>query len=159
METETAISYHDWEPATPVASDTILAVIFGNALFLAVGKGGTVRTSVDGTRWTQQNSTVTADLYGACWSPHKSVFVISGDRGTILTSPDGVTWTKQSSGADAYALSAVVWSEAIKLFVVVSGTSQLLISADASTWNPQNVGSRNRRGVCWSDHLGLFLYA
>jgi len=158
LEAATAISHRDCNSVTPVQCNPVFGVTFGNALFLAVGKGGTIRTSADGITWTRQNSTVTADLYSACWSPHKSVFVVCGNHGTLLTSPDGVTWNKQSCAAGADALSAIVWSEEIKLFVAVSGTNRLLVSADAATWNLQKVGSRTVRGVYWCRYLGRFVY-
>ncbi len=76
-------------------SQTFDGITWSNSRFVAVGYGGTILTSPDGTTWTPRNSGTTQDLYDIDWSG--SLFVTVGQNGTILTSPDGTTWTPRNS--------------------------------------------------------------
>ena len=78
-------------------------VAYGNSTFVAVGSGGTILTSTDGTTWTPRtsgtNGTFSEVIYG------NSIFMaVSG--GTVFTSPDGATWTVQT-----YFSSNALWGQ------------------------------------------------
>ncbi len=65
-------------------TDPLLGVSYGEGMFIAVGKFGTVLSSIDGTNWIQFNSGVTEDLYGVAFGNDSVVLV--GQGGTILQS-------------------------------------------------------------------------
>jgi photosystem II stability/assembly factor-like uncharacterized protein len=75
-------------------------------LFVAVGDGGKIVTSTNGTAWTERTSGVVAVLRAVTWTGTQ--FVVTGDGGVVLTSPDGTTWTPQVSGTST-ALYGVRW--------------------------------------------------
>ena len=66
------------------------AISFNNGKFLAVGNGGAILLSTDGTSWTQEISGTTKDLLAVC--NYGAGFIAIGTNGTILTSSDGVIW-------------------------------------------------------------------
>jgi len=70
------------------------SVTFTNA-FVAVGAGGTVLFSSDGTTWTPQSAFTSLDLSAVVYGGQ---FVAVGKAGGIFTSLDGVTWQVRNSG-------------------------------------------------------------
>ena len=69
----------------------------GERIFIVVGQKGTIKTSLDGDTWEEQESGVAETLRGVAAS--KDGFIAVGDNGTILTSSDGgVTWVQEDSG-------------------------------------------------------------
>lgn len=69
----------------------------GERIFIVVGKNGLIKTSTDGTTWTEQTSGIAETLRGIAASSGK--LVACGDNGAVITSTDGgVTWTRESSG-------------------------------------------------------------
>jgi hypothetical protein len=63
--------------------------------YVAVGAGGTVLTSLDGTTWTAQAPLTTNDLTAITFGGQ---FVAVGKGGVILTSLDGLAWETRTSG-------------------------------------------------------------
>jgi hypothetical protein len=94
-----------------VAANTTIAV--------AVGAGGIIVTSFNGTTWNLAPSGVTSPLYGVVWTGN--VFVAVGAGGVVLTSPDGTNWTSQSPGTGT-ALYAVHWSGSLVVAAGATGT-------------------------------------
>jgi hypothetical protein len=74
-----------WTPRTSGTSRALWAVTYGGGQFVAVGSGGTIRTSPDGVSWTSQTSGTSSGLYSIAYGGGQ--FVAVGDAGTILTSP------------------------------------------------------------------------
>ena len=74
-----------------------MGVQYVNSTFVAVGRGGLILTSADGTTWTSRTtSTYTSnDLYDVTYGNSK--FVAVGLYGTTVTSSDGITWTTTSN--------------------------------------------------------------
>ena len=58
---------------------------YGNGLFVAVGKYGTILTSRNGVKWIRRASGTSNDLNGVTYG--NGIFVAVGRYGTILTSP------------------------------------------------------------------------
>lgn len=80
-------------------------VTYADGTFVAVGKSGTILTSLDGRTWTIRRSGGTADLDAVARGSQS--FVAVSDNGTILTSPDGIKWTCRRSGVPN--LRRVAW--------------------------------------------------
>ena len=102
-------------------------------LFVAVGAGGTILISTDGSQWTPASSPTDADLRSVAFG--KSVVVAVGEAGTILTSGNGSDWTTRSVGGDADLEDVIFTGEK---FVAVGGSwntgSAVLVSFDGLTW-------------------------
>jgi len=113
----------DDDPATPPPS----------RLFVAVGAGGTIMISTDGSRWRPASSPTDADLRSVAFG--KSVVVAVGEAGTILSSENGSDWTTRSVGGDA-DLEDVIFTG--QKFVAVGGSwntgSAVLVSFDGVSW-------------------------
>jgi len=126
-----------WTPyGTGVGSLNAVTHFPERALFTAVGDGGAIVTSVDGTAWAQQLTPAFVDLHdvaaGFGW------LIAVGDGGTILRSADGVTWTQQPV-ATANTLYGVTSGE--DRFVAVGAGGVVVISTDfGATWSVDNTG-------------------
>lgn len=123
---------------------TLNAVAYGNGMFVAVGRQGTILSSPDGTTWTPQTSGTSATFHGVTHG--NDLFVAVGDAGTIFTSPDGKSWTAQTSGT-GLSLDSVTYGNGI--FVVVSGGSTNLTSPDGVNWTIRNSFEMGR--IAFSD--------
>jgi hypothetical protein len=82
----------NWTEQTLGTNNWLEGVTYGNGLFVAVGKNGTILTSPDGVNWTERTSPAKAGLNGVTYG--NGLFVAVGrdvgsysDYGTILTSP------------------------------------------------------------------------
>ena len=77
----------------------LLAVTYGNGVFVAVTNSGKAYRSADGVTWTKATVNVNA-MYGVAFG--NGVFVAVGNAGSIFTSPDAATWTRRTwSGPNA----------------------------------------------------------
>ncbi len=112
---------------------TLNAVAYGNGIFVAVGSGGTILSSPDGTTWTPQASGTSVELSGVAFG--NGLFVAVGSQGSILTSPDGTMWTPRSSGKTS-SLGSIAYGNGI---FVVSGASTLT-SQDGLQWTIRGWG-------------------
>lgn len=63
-------------------------------LFIAVGNGGAIETSPDGTTWTARTSGVTTNLEDVTYGGGTVMAV--GDNGTVVTSVNGTSWTDRT---------------------------------------------------------------
>ncbi len=120
-----------WQTATSPTAQNLWSVCYGNGQFVAVGEGGTILTSSDGTTWKAQNSGTTRWLVGVAWSNDLGLYAAVGDQGTILTSPDAITWTVRSSSGDR--LNGV--SYCADRFVAVGEAGAIRTSIDGSVWS------------------------
>jgi hypothetical protein len=116
--------------------------------FVAVGAGGLVLTSTDGTRWSRRETPSAADLFGIDFAAQHWVAV--GD-GVILSSRDGIAWSE--SFADPEVLLRDVDYGASRFVAVGSGLAgDVLVSADGVAWTrvpselPDDVDA-----VTWAD--------
>ena len=68
---------------------------YGNGIYLFVTFGGNIRTSSNGTSWTNQGD-ITNDMHNSV-TYGNGKFVVVGNSGVILTTTDGVNYTEQDS--------------------------------------------------------------
>jgi len=109
------------------------AVAASETLAVAVGVGGRISSSANGSVWTSRVSGSTEDLVDVAYG--NGVFVAAGSGSTILTSPDGVTWTSRRSSPATTAPSRVVYDELNDRFLVFSkpgGAPRITAFAPAS---------------------------
>ena len=76
-----------WALQTTPTTHTLRGVAYAANQYVAVGEGGTVLTSPDGTTWTLQTTPTTHTLRDVAYGAKQYVTV--GEGGTVLTSPDG----------------------------------------------------------------------
>jgi hypothetical protein len=115
-------------------------------LYVAVGAGGTILTSVNGSQWTAQVSGTQASLYSIAASPQRFVavgnisspFTAQAEQRVILTSTNGTAWTL-STLATASLLNTVAWTGS--QFVIAGGSGALYTSPDGLAWTKRETGT------------------
>lgn len=129
-----------WQWRNPLPQgNSLIGVAYGNGTFVAVGSGGTILTSTDGSGWTKRISGTDNLLQAVTYN--NGIFVVVGDHGTILTSPDGESWTNRESGTNN-SVSGVTYGSGN--FVAVGENGAVLTSPDAENWTFGTSGSD-----CW----------
>jgi hypothetical protein len=113
----------------------LLGVCYGAGLFVTVGSGGAVYTSVTGENWTLQVSCTTNWLCGIAYG--NGVFVAAGDAGTIISSSDGTNWNTQVSGV-TNSLRSLIFGNG--LFVAL-GSHLSLTSENGASWSAHTIPS------------------
>jgi hypothetical protein len=78
-------------------TNSLRSVVYGNGLFVAVGDGGTILTSADGSNWTARSSGTISALWDVTFGNGRFV-AVGGIRPLFLdrvvaTSMDGTNWT------------------------------------------------------------------
>jgi hypothetical protein len=124
-----------WTRSGAPAGD-LSAVAGSGTVWVAVGRAGTIRTSMDGSSWASASSPTTKHLRDVAWTG--SQFVIVGGEGTVLTSPDGATWTVRPSGtADDFS--------------AVGATSSLIVTTTSPSSNSPSLILTSADGVTWTE--------
>lgn len=111
------------------------AMVYGDGLLIAVGGGGWIVTSSDGTNWTTRISGTSQALGGVAYG--NGEFITVGRSGTVLSSQDGISWTLRVSGTTANLL-AVKYGNGV--FVASGEWGVILTSSDGVTWTPHDPG-------------------
>jgi hypothetical protein len=120
------------------------AVSYGNGQFVAVGDGGWIATSADGTNWFNQQSGTTSWLRSITYG--NGQYVVAGVQyrpslfSSILTSADGTNWVERESGLSNLILEGVTYGDG--QFVAVGGdfngnAPMILTSVDGVSWTPR----------------------
>jgi hypothetical protein len=112
------------------------AIVAGAGQLAAVGDGGLILTSIDGTNWIRRqaprSTTLRAVAYGG------GLFVAVGDAGLVLVSPDGASWSVATTPSSAQPLNGVAFGAG--RWVAVGGGGSIMSSADAQTWRIETSG-------------------
>lgn len=132
-----------WTIQSSPTTQNLWSVCYGGGQFVAVGEGGTIITSPDGSTWTKRVSGNSLWLVSVGYG--NGLFVAVGDQGTILTSPDGVAWTTRRTGGTR--INAVTFGNGIFLAVDEGGGSWK--SSDGINWsfNSTYFGGTQLRGL------------
>lgn len=142
----------EWEDRSVVLPDgeSLNGVAYGNSMFVAVGSGGTIMTSVNGAVWKSQVSVTDKDLLGIAYGgpSNQGVFVAVGREGTILTSSDGENWNVQASNTDE-DLSGITYGGGA--FVAVGDNGAVVTSRDGEieNWEPQSLSNIDFSGIAY----------
>ncbi len=114
-------------------STDIYGIAYGAGLFVAVGGGGMIRTSANGTSWAPQVSGTTNEFKAVAFA--NGIFVAVATGGKIATSPDGITWTQRTSGT-AVALNGIAFGNS--KWVACGDGGLILVSTDNGVnWSPR----------------------
>ncbi|HMA17445.1 MAG TPA: hypothetical protein VKS03_03310, partial [Thermoanaerobaculia bacterium] len=98
----------EWQWSNPAPlGNQLSAAAFGNGVYVAVGRAGTILTSTDGVSWTAQAANPKVDLSDVLWTG--SQFVAVGQAGAVLSSADGRLWAYRRAGVAA-TLRKIAWN-------------------------------------------------
>jgi len=128
---------YDWSTPGKVTAEDLHGVFADEKMFIAVGSGGTILTSVDaGHNWDSPRSGSMDYLSGVCSFSGK--YIVVGRSGTILTSADGIDWTRRISGTTNWLYRVEV---ALGKIVAAGQNGTILTSSDGVQWAKQNSGT------------------
>ena len=122
------------------------AVTFGQSEFIAVGNGGVILASNDGTGWSPKVSNTVFDLNDVLYDGRR--FIVVGDNGTIGISTDKNFWQPWSQQLPAGTQHPAGFDFAkIKyfdnLYVGISTVGDLYYSFDLANWNKRDIDHPN----------------
>lgn len=109
-----------------------------DAIFVAVGSGGTIITSTNGTTWTARTSGTSSELRCSCYNSTSGDIVIVGAV-DVLSSTTGVTWTAQT--APGVAIYGITWNSSYSVFVLVGASGAIYTSSNLSSYTSQTSGT------------------
>ena len=123
------------------------AVCYGQAEYIAVGNGGAIVASNDGTGWGDKTSNTNFDLNDIIYDGNR--FIVVGDSGTIGISTDKNFWQPWSQQLPAGTQHPATFDFAkIKffdnLYVGISTVGELYYSFDLANWNKRDVSHPNQ---------------
>jgi len=134
-----------WRNPLPTGDD-LTSIAYGDGQWLAVGNGGNILTSNNGTSWIVQTTGTSRYLSKVAWNG--SQWVVVGTEGTILSSSNGSSWVEQISGSTT-DLEDVAWNG--NQWVAVGYNGVILTSDNGSSWTLQTTGVTNRLcKVAWN---------
>ena len=117
---------------------SLQAVTYGNGIFVAVGPGGTIYTSSNGTVWDDRSAGApnTRNWNSITYGNGKFVAVSGNGPGQVMWSTDGISWTAVES-PEAISYRSVTY--AAGLYVAVAQVGQAdqkgcMVSTDAINW-------------------------
>jgi hypothetical protein len=137
-----------WTLRSPTSATrrSLRSISAGGPLWVAVGDGGAVVTSPDGSDWTLRASNTTRRLSKVLWNGSR--YAAFGDSGAVLFSTDGVDWTTTDNGARQNLLDAV-WTGS--RYVVVGSDDRTFVSTDGMDWTTKALGSGTvLTSIAWS---------
>ena len=123
------------------------AVCYGQSEFIAVGNGGVILASTDGTGWGDKTSNTNFDLNDIIYDGNR--FIVVGDSGTIGVSTNKNFWQPWSQQLPAGTQHPATFDFAkIKffdnLYIGISTVGQLYYSFDLANWNLRTITHPNQ---------------
>ncbi len=135
----------NWSDVSTAITEDLRDVVYSPAGFIAVGAGGAIFLSPDGSSWTAANSTdpllgagpFTGDLNAVHYNGMSYAAV--GDDLSILTSADGDDWKQVTMGAnDLHDVTSRGGT-----FVAVGTGGRAYSSTDGVHWKPRDTDVNN----------------
>lgn len=138
----------DWELASPYPGPTygpmargFSAVTFGNGRFVVAQQYGVTMTSVDGVKWTWDQSQPRRSFTDVAWGNGQFVAAVQhGNRAVVLISVDGMTWT-ESSASGAASPCAVAYGNG--QYVAAYPDGAVYSSSDCVNWIERRLADGN----------------
>ncbi|WP_158277428.1 hypothetical protein [Opitutus sp. ER46] len=142
-----------WTTVTSHTQNDLWGVCHGGGQFVAVGVGGTILTSTDGSAWAARDGGTSEWLLAVTYGGGQYVAV--GNNGAILTSPDAATWTRRDSGTNL-RLNGVAFGG--DRYLAVGEQGIVSTSADGVTWSAAASGAPSfLRAVAYRADVGFVL--
>ena len=125
---------------------TLNSVCYGQSEFIAVGNGGVIIASNDGTGWGDKVSNTNFDLNDVIYDGNR--FIVVGDSGTIGISTDKNFWQPWSQQLPAGTVHPATFDfKTIKfidnIYIGISTVGDLYYSFDLANWNKRDVDHSN----------------
>ena len=137
--------------STALNAANLTAVTYAQNTYVAVGDGGRIFTSANGSDWAAQTSGATITFSAVAGGA--SGFVAAGTGGTIVSSPDGATWAARTSGTTNTLNSAAYGNGR---FVAVGASGTIVSSPDGVTWSTVDSGvTVTLNTVGWFENIGF----
>ncbi len=142
-----------WADPAPGIPEDLRDVIHGPVGFLAVGTGGAIYSSADGSSWTPATSV--EDVFGGSFTGNLNAvhynggtYAAVGENLAILASPDGQNWTQRTAGG--VTLNDLTSKDG--KFLAVGAGGQIASSSDGLFWSLKASGvAENLHSVAASD--------
>ncbi|HTG43926.1 MAG TPA: hypothetical protein VK633_05280, partial [Verrucomicrobiae bacterium] len=143
-----------WQVRNPRPVAVALAdVLYSRGLFFAVGEGGTILTSPNGTNWNSLDTPSDGSLWSLCEGPDALYAVgdapatlFPRNQPTILRSTDGLSWKSVAAPEGSLGYRKLLYAQGI--FVAAGLYGQISTSTDGLLW-------RNRPSFTFANILGL----
>lgn len=149
-------SFSTWTTRTSAHTGNIFGITYGVSTLVAVGQGGQLQTSTDGTTWTSRTSTFgTTAINKVAFG--NSTFVAVGNAGQARTSTDGVTWTTRTSG---FGTSAILNLRYVNSNFITMGESGIVgNSTDGITWTTRRPNANTTNSLDIAYGAGVYVLA
>ena len=114
---------------------------YGGGKFLAVGDGGAIVSSDDGTTWESHNAGYTRSLKNIVFG--NGIFLVTGaDNRYILTSPDLETWSVERPADVPFNPNGLMFHNG--MFYICGSEGRISKSVDGITWTSSQTGNDER---------------
>jgi hypothetical protein len=125
-------------------------VIYSENRYLAVGKAGAIRISLDGNTWEEAVAPGAFSLHDVIRGPDQYLAV--GDSGTALVSRDGRVWSRHAMGSvwpGAGPASMISVAYGGGRYVAVGTNGALMVSTNGQTWTALDFHLGSSRSVAF----------
>ena len=140
---------------------TYVSATWDNEKFIAVGTGGAIHTSSDGTTWTAETSGTSNQLNDIIWNKwavgERGVpeYIAVGLGGVILHSNNRVNWYSKTSGVST-ELRAIAYNG--NTYVVVGAAGTVITSQNVTSWVSRTSGTTETLlDVIYNDDVNKFI--
>ena len=122
------------------------SVCYGQAEFIAVGNGGVIIASNDGSGWADKVSNTQNDLNDVIYDGNR--FIVVGDSGTIGISTDKNFWQPWSQQLPSGTVHPATFDfKTLKfidnIYIGISTVGDLYYSFDLANWNKRDIDQSN----------------
>lgn len=120
----------DWDVHDLGITNDLFDISYGNGVYVAVGRGGVIYSSIDGVNWGLRDGGTIQDLWQVEFGHGK--FVLLGNLSTALTSTDGESWSAEGQQGQPGSAGDLVFREG--QFIVLYTGGRILYSSDGLSW-------------------------
>jgi hypothetical protein len=106
--------------------------------FVALGRGGELRVSTDGSTWDAMDSGTSEELFAA--ASGNGCCVAVGSNGTILRSADYSQWSDIESGINGNIVDVAFGAGIFVAIAYGGGSGTIITSRDGLSWTAESIG-------------------
>lgn len=109
-----------------------------DAIFVAVGSGGTIITSTNGTTWTARTSGTSSALRCSCYNSTSGEIAIAGDA-DVLSSATGTSWS--AGTGPGFAVYGIAWNTTYAIYILVGAGGAIKTTNDLANYTTRTSGT------------------